>query len=72
MAFVITVIADTSFVQGLITAVASAAVSGTFLIASVRMTNKVTDKKAQEVKKQVLQGQEDVKDAVIKKVEENS
>lgn len=61
MAFIITVIANADFIQGLATAIASACVSGTFLLVSIRMTNRRTEEKAQEVKKEIIQ-----------KVEENS
>lgn len=70
MAFIITVIANATFIQGLATAIASACVSGTFLLVSIAMTNKRTEEKAQQVKKEVLAGQEKVKDEVVRKVEE--
>lgn len=64
MALVIVAIAETTFVQGLVTAACSAFISGTFLLISVRITSKKTDEKVEKAKTEILQGQEIVKDVV--------
>jgi hypothetical protein len=53
MAVVLTVIAETTFLQGLATAILSAAVSGTFLLISVHMTTRRTEEKIERVKEKI-------------------
>jgi len=53
MAIILFGVAETTFVQGTITAVLSACVSGTFLLLSVHITSKKTGEKVEEVGKKV-------------------
>lgn len=68
MAWVIIAIAETTFLQGLITAICSAFVSGSFLLISTHMTAKRTDMKLEQAKKDILEGQETVKSVVEEKL----
>lgn len=70
MATIIVAVADTTFIQGVVTAILSALVSGGFLLVSVHMTNRRTDSKVQEATKEIIQGQQDVKNEVKKEVVE--
>jgi uncharacterized membrane-anchored protein len=53
MAAILIVIADLAFVQGLITAIASACVSGVFLLVATHLNNKQTVKKIQKVEESI-------------------
>lgn len=64
MSAIILAVAETTFIQGLLTAILSALVSGTFLLVSVHMTNKRTDRKVQEATTDILRGQEKAKDEI--------
>lgn len=55
MSVIIVAVAETTFIQGLITAALSAAVSGTFLLVSVHMTNKRTDKKVHDATETIVE-----------------
>jgi uncharacterized membrane-anchored protein len=54
MSTIIVLIADATFVQGLITAIASAVVSGTFLLISIHTSSKLTNKKVEESKDEII------------------
>lgn len=53
MAIVLGAIAETTFIQGIATAVVSACVSGTFLLISVHMTGRRTENKIEKVKEKI-------------------
>lgn len=53
MALIIFAVAETTFIQGVVTAILSACVSGTFLLVSVHMTTKKTQEKVEEVAQKV-------------------
>jgi hypothetical protein len=67
MATVIVAVAELSFIQGLVTAVCSAVISGSFLLASVHVSSRRTDAKVEKAKTEILEGQEAARDALASK-----
>jgi cell division protein FtsL len=53
MSLTLTVIAETTFLQTLATAIVSAVISGTFLLVSVHMNTRRTDDKIEKVKEKI-------------------